>query len=294
MKIGIGLPGDEPDLLLDWARQADAGPFSTLGLLDRFIWRNPEPLVMLAAVAATTSRIRIQTEVLIGPLRDTALLAKQVATLDRLAHGRFTLGMGVGSRTDDFAAAGMPLKRRGRRLDDQLIAMRRLWAGERTACGLGPVGPAPLTPGGPEILFGAFAPAALARVARFGHGLLCAAPPPWAGDLFRAVDKEWSQAGRDGRPRNVGQLNVAFGSEETVATAKAAISECYAIVGASHWMVEGMLTTEDQIRTALRGFEELGADEVILYCWSPEVGQVARLADLVDRYIASRVSVPSG
>ncbi|MFD2351256.1 hypothetical protein ACFSTC_20885 [Nonomuraea ferruginea] len=57
--------------------------------------------------------------------------------------------------------------------------------------------------------------------------------------------------------------------------------------GASHWMVEGMLTTEDQIRTALRGFEELGADEVILYCWSPEAGQVARLAGLVDRYGAA-------
>lgn len=98
-------------------------------------------------------------------------------------------------------------------------------------------------------------------------------------------------AGRPGRPRNVGQLNVAFGSDQTVATAKAAISECYAIVGASHWMVEGMLTTEEQIRTALRGFEELGADEVILYCWSPELGQVARLAELVDRYTTAEAGL---
>ncbi|OXM65920.1 LLM class flavin-dependent oxidoreductase [Amycolatopsis vastitatis] len=287
MKIGIGLPGDAPDELLDWGRRADAGPFSTLGLLDRLIWHNPEPLVTLAAIAATTSRIRLQTEVLIGPLRDTALLATQVATLDRIAGGRFTLGIGVGSRTDDFTAAGAPLEGRGRRLDEQLTALRQLWAGKLADCGIGPVGPAPLRPEGPEILFGAFAPAALARVARFGHGLLCAAPAPWAGDLFRAVEREWAELGRPGRPRNVGQLNVAFGSDETVAAAKAAISDCYAIVGASHWMVAGMLTTEESIRAGLRGFEELGADEVILYCWSPEVEQVDRLAGLVDRYAAA-------
>jgi alkanesulfonate monooxygenase SsuD/methylene tetrahydromethanopterin reductase-like flavin-dependent oxidoreductase (luciferase family) len=286
MKIGIGLPGDDPDVLLDWARAADAGPFSTLGLLDRLVWHNPEPLVTLAAVAAVTSRIRLQTEVLVGPLRHTPLMATQIATLDRIARGRFTLGLGVGSRSDDFTAAGVPLEGRGSRMDAQLVALRKLWAGERTEEGFGPVGPTPLRPGGPEILFGAFAPSALARVARFGDGLLCAAPPPWAGSLFEEVDRMWDAAGRAGRPRRVGQLNVALGSPATVDHARAAISDCYAIVGASHWMVAGMLTTHEAIRTAIRGFAELGTDEVILYCWSSDQGQIARLAEVLDGLVS--------
>ncbi len=73
------------------ARRADAAPFSTLGLLDRLVFDNPEPLVTLAALAGATSRIRLQAEVLIAPQHNTALLAKQTATLDRLSGGRFNV-----------------------------------------------------------------------------------------------------------------------------------------------------------------------------------------------------------
>ena len=144
MKIGLGLPVDDPRILLDWARRADAGPFSTLGLLDRLVWHNPEPLVTLAALAGATNRIRLQTEVLLVPLRGTALLAKQVATLDRLCAGRFTLGIGLGGRPDDDAAAGVPSSGRGARLDEQLTQLRRLWAGEPfdADAEIGPIGPA--------------------------------------------------------------------------------------------------------------------------------------------------------
>ncbi|MYX44206.1 LLM class flavin-dependent oxidoreductase, partial [Streptomyces sp. SID89] len=88
MNVGIGLPIGDPATLLTWARRADAGPFTTLGLLDRLVYDNPEPLVALAVLAGATSRIRVQTEVLLAPLRDTALLAKQAATLDRMTGGR--------------------------------------------------------------------------------------------------------------------------------------------------------------------------------------------------------------
>ena len=189
MNIGLGLPISDPAILLDWARRADAGPFTTLGLLDRLVYDNPEPLVTLAAVAAVTTRIRVQTEVLLAPLRQPALLAKQAATLDRLSGGRLTLGLGVGDarRRDDFEAAGVDPRRRGRRLDEQLAVMRRIWSGPSYDSDIGPIGPAPARPGGPEVLFGGFRPAALERVAQWGDGFLAAAPPAWAGGSAEAT-----------------------------------------------------------------------------------------------------------
>lgn len=181
MHIGIGLPIGDPTALLDWARRADAGPFSTLGLLDRFVYDNPEPLVALAVLAGATSRIRVQTEVLLAPLRDTALLAKQAATVDRMTGGRLVLGLGIGGRHDDpdHRATGVDIRTRGRRLDEQMRVLRRLWAGEPYGEGVGPIGPLPARPGGPEVLFGGFKPVALERVARWGDGFLAAAPPSW-------------------------------------------------------------------------------------------------------------------
>ncbi|MFI1046422.1 LLM class flavin-dependent oxidoreductase [Streptomyces griseoruber] len=280
MKIGLGLPIDDPALLLTWARRADAGPFSTLGLLDRLVFDNPEPLVTLAALAGATSRIRLQTEVLIAPVHTTALLAKQAATLDRLSGGRFTLGIGVGGREDDFLAAGADLGGRGRRLDEQMTLLRRLWAGEPYGEGSGPIGPAPLTPGGPEVLFGGFAPAALARVGRFGDGFLGAAlPPEHLGGLFREVEKGWERHGRPGRPRLVAQISVALGPRDTVDRARRNLLDYYAFTGRAAAMADGLLTTPRTIRAAVCALTGIGADEVVLYCWAPDPDQVDRLAD---------------
>ncbi|MFI6734643.1 LLM class flavin-dependent oxidoreductase [Nonomuraea sp. NPDC050451] len=187
MNVGLGLPISDPAALLDWARRADAGPFTTLGLLDRLVYDNPEPLIALALVAGATTRVRVQTEVLLAPLREPALLAKQAATLDRISGGRLVLGLGVGGREDDHLVAGTDIRTRGRRLDEQMAVMRRLWSGEPYGDGAGMIGPLPARQGGPEVLFGGFQPAALARVARWGDGFLAAAAPSWAGGLIDTV-----------------------------------------------------------------------------------------------------------
>ncbi|WP_033293489.1 LLM class flavin-dependent oxidoreductase [Amycolatopsis jejuensis] len=273
MYIGIGLPIGDPAALLTWARRADAGPFRTLGLLDRLVYDNPEPLTALAVLAGATTRIRLQTEVLLAPLRGTALLAKQAATLDRMSGGRFVLGLGVGGRADDHHAAETPLHDRGRRFAEQLATLRTLWSGDS-------VGPAPVREGGPEVLIGAFKPVALARIARWGDGLLAAAPPSWAGSLFDTVRRDWRDHGREGEPRLVAQVNVALGPDEVVDDAKAAMHAYYAFTGTPERMVAGILTTASEIRAAIRAYHDLGADEVMLYCHGRDPDQVDRLADV--------------
>ncbi|MBF6351880.1 LLM class flavin-dependent oxidoreductase [Nocardia flavorosea] len=281
MQIGLGLPIADPVALLDWARRADAGPFSALGLLDRLVYDNPEPLVALAAIAGATGRVRVQTEVLLTPLRDTALLAKQVATLDRMSGGRLVLGLGVGGRADDHLAAGVELRARGRRMNEQLAQLRSLWSGAPFGPGCGPIGPAPVRPGGPPILFGGFKPAALERVARWGDGYLSAAPAQWCGDLFDSVRTSWREHGRAGEPRLVAQVNVALGPQSLVDEVRAALGAYYEFTGYAANMVSGLRTSADEIRAAIRQFGDLGADEVMLYCYGTDAGQVDRLADIV-------------
>src|SRR5215472_5775647 len=134
MQIGIGLPGTIPgvqgEFIIDWARRAESGPFSSLATLDRLVYPNYEALITLAAVAGVTQRVRVMTTVLIAPLRSPAMLAKQAASLDALSGGRLTLGLGVGGREDDYEVAGEPFHLRGSHFDEQLSLMRRVWAGE--------------------------------------------------------------------------------------------------------------------------------------------------------------------
>ena len=80
MKVGIGLPANIPgasrETILEWARRADEGPFSSLGIIDRVAYPNWEPLIALAGAAALTKKIRLMTSVVIGPVRDAVLQAK--------------------------------------------------------------------------------------------------------------------------------------------------------------------------------------------------------------------------
>ena len=147
MKVGIGLPGNVPgtkgDLILEWARRADAGPFSSLGTIDRLVYDNYEPLVMLSAAAGATERVRLLTCVLLAPLRNPGVLAKQAASLDAISGGRLTLGVGVGRRPDDYQAAPSVYGQRGRQMNRSLAMMRRIWNGDVVAEGVGAIGPAP-------------------------------------------------------------------------------------------------------------------------------------------------------
>ena len=128
MDVGIGLPntipGTDGRLVVEWARRADGGPFSTLGVLDRLAYDSIDPFAALAAAAGVTERIGLATMIAIGPLRNAALLAKQAASVDALSGQRLTLGLAVGARLDDYETAQVDHRGRGPRLSEQLAALR--------------------------------------------------------------------------------------------------------------------------------------------------------------------------
>jgi probable F420-dependent oxidoreductase len=88
-----------------------------------------EPLVTLAAMAGTTSRIRLVSSVVIAPLRPAGLLAKMAATLHTLSRGRFVMGVSPSWHKDEYDALGVPFERRGQIFEDTIGACRALWAG---------------------------------------------------------------------------------------------------------------------------------------------------------------------
>src|SRR5215472_11826593 len=153
MEVGIGLPnavrGVDRAGIVEWSRRAEQAGFSSLGTIDRIAYSNYESLIALAAAAAVTERIGLVTDILIAPLRaNTALFAKQAATIDALSGGRLTLGLAVGGRLDDFEVSGVDFKRRGQSFERQLEQMTAIWKGD------GGVGPAPARGARPGLLIG--------------------------------------------------------------------------------------------------------------------------------------------
>lgn len=107
-------------------RNTDAYPYGEFAFAPDEPWA--DPLALLTAIAAVTSRVRLATGILIAPLRTPASLAKSVATLDALSGGRVDLGVGVGWQREEYAVAGVPWAERWGRLDDGLRACRALWS----------------------------------------------------------------------------------------------------------------------------------------------------------------------
>ena len=291
IEVGIGFPSMFPsvsrDDLLGWATRADEAGFSSLSTGERIAFGNHDLVVTMAMAAAVTTRIRLMTTVLALPLHREVLLAKQAASLDVLSGGRFVLGVGISERPDDFAAMGVDYSDRGARFEQQLHALRRVWSGEPPAEGAPAVGPAPRTPGGPQVLIGAFARKALERAGRLADGFVgfsFVADPEAQRRQHRKVVEAWKAAGRPGRPRFVAGTYFALGPD---APQRAVdwIHEYYGYLPAEtqKMFVESLTTTTDEgVRRAIDGFREAGADEVYFSPMIPELDQVDRLAALLD------------
>src|SRR6201999_2842467 len=136
-----------------------------------------DPMVALAFAAAASSRITIATGVLLLPEHNPVIVAKQAASLDRLAGGRLTLGVGVGWSREEFDALGVPFERRAARTAEYVAAMRTLWRddvasfdGEFVRFDSVRVNPKPVRDRRIPIMLGGNSDAALRRVAAWRDG----------------------------------------------------------------------------------------------------------------------------
>lgn len=140
----------------------------------------PSSLVLLSAIAAATTRLRLAAAAIIAPLRHPLLLAKDLATLDLLSEGRLVVQPTVSWHRDEYAALGVPFERRGELLDEHLAAWRLAWGespasfeGRHYAFGDVYVEPKPYRPEGPRLWFGGqrLHRRLLRRLVEYGHGL---------------------------------------------------------------------------------------------------------------------------
>lgn len=151
MKIGLfainyGTCGD-PASAVRVAQAAEAAEFESVWTGEHIVLPDPmlasfplapetsmlDTVVALTWIAAHTKRLRIASGIIVLPLRNPALLAKELASVDVVSGGRLIIGVGAGWLEPEFNALGVPMERRGEKMDDALRAMRALWTRERPA-----------------------------------------------------------------------------------------------------------------------------------------------------------------
>jgi probable F420-dependent oxidoreductase len=285
MQIGVVFPQTEigPDVgaVRAYGQRAEQLGFSHLLAYDHVLgadpavhegWNGPydvqttfhEPLVLFGYLAAIT-RLELVTGIIILPQRQTALVAKQAAEVDLLAEGRFRLGVGLGWNRVEYEALGKDFATRGRRSDEQVELLRRLWTepsvtfrgADEVVTGAG-LAPLPVQRPIP-IWFGAQSPAAYRRAGRLGDGWFPQVRPGPDLDAARAVVEQAAvEAGRD--PAAIGMEGRVSWTGDAGKIVDHA--DRWRKAGASHLSVNTMntgLTTVDEHLAALeRTAEALG------------------------------------
>ncbi|MFL5782669.1 MAG: LLM class flavin-dependent oxidoreductase [Thermoleophilaceae bacterium] len=279
MEVGIGLPnatrGVRGSDIVTWAREAEQAGFSCLGTIDRIAYDNYEPLIALAAAAAVTERIKLTTSVLLAPLRaNTALLAKQAASVDGLSDGRLVLGLAVGGREDDYELSGLDFSSRGKRFDRQLEDLRGFWDDDDVG---------PEAPGGPTVVLGGSVDASFRRAARYGSGWIMGGGTPDAfKEALPKLESAWREAGRDGEPRKMalGYYSLGPRAQEN---ANEKLAHYYAWLGEyAQSIADSAAKDADTVKGYLAAFEEAGCDEFILFPSDSNPEQVGFLREAID------------
>ncbi len=288
MKVGVVFPqteiGADPSGVRDYAQAAEALGYDHLLAFDHVIGANAgsrpgwsgayqhtnlfhEPFVLFGYLAGVTERIELVTGVIILPQRQTVLVAKQTAAVDVLSGGRLRLGIGVGWNAVEYEALGENFHDRGRRSEEQIELMRRLWTEELvtyegrwhkvTDAGLNPLPVQRPIP----VWFGGRAPQTIRRIAETGDGWFPLFPPNDEGQaLIEDMRSQARAAGRD--PSDIGiESWVSIGDRSPDEWVQAV--NRWKELGATHISVNTMnagLSSPDAHIDAIRRFKEAVGD----------------------------------
>jgi probable F420-dependent oxidoreductase len=203
LRVGLVAPGD-----LVRASALEDLPIDSLWTGGHVASPNPSPeaLMALARLSAITERVQIGTSILLLPLYPPAIVAKQIADLDRATGGRMVLGVGVGGEyPQEFSACGVPIVERGRRADEAIPLLRRLWSGEQISHNgrFYPMAdvrihPRPDQTGGPPIIVAGRKEPAMRRAALLGDGWMpYLYSPRRYGSSVARIREMADEAGRD-------------------------------------------------------------------------------------------------
>lgn len=294
MEIGFCLPyaknGLNRDILLEWCRRIDRGPFSTISCGERIT--GPEDThdmrVLLSAAAAVTERVSIMPTLYVLPMHAAVRVAQEIATLDVLSGGRVRVTVGYGGREKDYAAVEAAYKGRFRRMDEQVATMKRIWAGEPPLEGADPVGPRPLRPGGPPIYAGVMGPKSIARVARWADGVYGFAVSGQAAEaekVFRMADEAWAAQPRKEKPRRIGGFWYTLAATDAERKLKDyAFNYMRGSAGTRiSRMVADSLTlhTREAVRAAIAAMRAAGCAELLLVPATAELTEIDGVAALL-------------
>jgi probable F420-dependent oxidoreductase len=290
MKFGVIYPqtefGSDPAAIKDYAQTAENLGYSFISAFDHILGVNPvrpggwqgqytfqttflEPFVLFSFMASITQKIGFTTGVLIMPQRQTALVAKQAATLDVLSGGRLRLGVGLGWNAVEYTCLNENFHNRGRRIEEQVQLMRQLWTSPLVTfsgrwhnipdAGINPVPLQRLIP----IWFGGRAERALRRAARLGDGwILTYRTPEEAAPHVDLLARYLEEAGRGWN--NFGlDVRIQYGDGDTHVWGKniqgwLARGATYASVNT---MGSGFSGPEDHIKAIRRFAMEMGIHE---------------------------------
>lgn len=286
MRIGIGVPNTVPGtngpLILEWARRAEERGFAFVSTIGRIGYPSYDPLTTLAAVAGATSHIGLLTNAVLGPTYADAVLAKTAMTVAQLSGGRLTLGLGLGARKSDYAAAEREFTGRGAVFDRQLAYLHRAFRGEPTGEFDGE--PRTVAPPGDDIplLIGGHSERAIRRTVRWGAGWTAAGGGPTRAEpMVGRIRKAWEDAGRAGEPRLTGLAYFAT-DERLTAESDRYLRSYYAYAG-DHavTIAEGAVRTPERIHGIIAEFAGIGMNELVFTPTLAQVEEVDRLADLV-------------
>lgn len=274
VRIGVGLPntvlGARGGTLLAWARRAEDRGFATLATIDRINYPTFDSLTALSAAAGATERIGLMTNVLLAPTYDPVHLAKQTGSLALLSGGRLRLGLGIGTRADDYEMTGTDFSDRGRRFDAMLETLHEAWGDAKVV-------PAPVEI---PLLIGGQPRFAAPRALRWGAGwTIGGGGPDLARQGVEAFGASYRAAGGTELPPVTALEYFSLGnnqdeSRETLLTYYGHIPEL------AERISQGAPRTAESVRSTIAAYEALGIDELILVGTAADPEQVDLLAEI--------------